>query len=137
MSTTFATLAADAEKMRQLFSDVFTAEKYSAAKLVELKQAVAKDHLKRDSYRIFRIDPSESTDLANFDEIVGKYSDSFGRALAYLQCYYYFSDKNDVEGLNAARMRQCSAWYDTELAEFGSYFTGNTATVAMAAVSRG
>lgn len=137
MSTTFATLAADAEKMRELFSEVFNSEKYTAAKLIDLKQAVAKDHLKRDSYRIFRINSADTDDLTEFDEVVDKYSESFQRALAYLQCYYYFSDKNDVEGINAARMRQCLTWYDIELSEFGSYYTDNTSTVNMAVVTRG
>lgn len=136
MSITFSDLEVNTTSMRESYSSVFT-DGYDAERLAGLKKTVAKDRLKRDCQRIFRLDPSESSDLALLDEITDKYSESFKRALMYLQCYFYFTDYDDTDGVNAKRMKECMAAYQEELAEFGNFSSGARATSAMAIVTRG
>ncbi len=136
MSDTFADLQSNPDIMRDMYNSVFGAE-YSDEELAALKITAAKDRLKRDSCRIFRLDTSDAADMAVLDELTAAYTESFARALVYLQCYYYFSDFDDTAGVNAKRMMECMAEYREELAGFGSYPAGGRTTTAMAVVSRG
>lgn len=136
MSLTFAELQSNPDIMRDMYNSVFTDE-YSDEELAALKITVARDRLKRDSCRIFRLDTSESADMAVLDELAAGYAEAFARALVYLQCYYYFSDCDDTDGVNAKRMKECMAAYREELAGFGSFLAGGRTTTAMAVVSRG
>jgi hypothetical protein len=137
MSTTWTTLEVNTEIMRQLYSDVFNVSNYSATKIQDLKQAIAKDKMKYDCYRIFRIDPADADDLTDFDEIVDKYSSNFQRALMYLQCYYYFVENDDVDGKNSVRKNECLNNYKSELAGFADFYTDNKVTSTVGQCLRG
>jgi hypothetical protein len=134
---TLATLIPNTTIMRELFKDVFTTENFSAAALQNLKYAIAHDHLKQDLYYIFRIDSTDSSQLTNLDTIIDKYSIQFQRALMYLQCYYYFSDNDDVDGRNAKRMSMCLSNYEVLKSGWASFETTTIATTSMAMITRG
>jgi len=135
MSTTFTTLKIDATMMRELFTDVFKG--YNVTALEKLKQEIAKRHLQEDLYRLYKLDRKDSADVTNLDTLINDYESGFQTALMYLQCYYYFSDNDDVDGLNAKRMNECMSRYELTKAAFPEYSNDNVVTTAMGIVSRG
>ncbi len=136
MSTTLLTLECDPTIMRELFSDVFD-DKFSSADLKALKKTVAKAVLQEDLYQDFKIEPDIASDLTDLDGIIDKYSVTFKNALMYLQCYYYFKQNDDVEGLNAKRMHDCYNDYMKIRAKFPDMKTENVSTTTIATISRG
>jgi hypothetical protein len=135
MSTTFTTLEIDTTIMRELYLDIF--KDLTVTELKALKKIIAKNFLKDELYRVYKIDRTDSSQLTALDELIDTYSTTFQTALMYLQCYYYFVENDDVDGRNAQRKSDCWRNYNALKADFPTFSTENLVTTGMATVSRG
>lgn len=91
MATTWATLEANADKMRQLAGNQI-ADSMTDDEVKAIKKEIAKNDVKRDICEERGLIYSSTSDMSKLDSIAGRWTSEIQDALMFKQLEWYFSE---------------------------------------------